>query len=468
MGTLYRPSYTEFRLGDGSSRLPDGARVTKATPGAVKKSGKSAMWWGRYTDENGTEQQVKLSADKKVARAMLTQLENTANLKRAGVPIPEAPPDPLEEHAQRPLAAHLDDFRRALIAEGDTPQHARRTVNQAQVVLDGLGVADLRGLAALSVDAVADWLTDQRLDRPLPELPLQAEEYTIAETSLLTGYTRNAVRNIARRLGLPVHKRGQRVAVPLGTVEGLRQHAARGWSVATSNHHRGALKHFCRWLADRRRQRLPADPLVGLAWTPPGGDVRVQRRTLAAPQFHHLLVVTESRAGTLMGLSGPERALLYLAAARTGLRAGELRSLTPQSVDADFLFVTARRRATKNSKDAVQPLPADLARRLRAHLPTRAPGEPLWGGVWHQRAADMLLSDLEAAGIPFALDGLRYDFHALRAQYVTDLVRAGNNPADVQKLARHGDVRLTLETYTKVRAESLREAVGRLPSLDGG
>jgi len=51
------------------------------------------------------------------------------------------------------------------------------------------------------------------------------------------------------------------------------------------------------------------------------------------------------------------------------------------------------------------------------------------------------------------------DFHALRAAYVTGLVRSGVDAATAQKLARHSDVRLTLQTYTSTTKADLRKAL---------
>ncbi len=55
---------------------------------------------------------------------------------------------------------------------------------------------------------------------------------------------------------------------------------------------------------------------------------------------------------------GPERALLYRVAAETGLRAGELRSLTARSfaLAGDAPTVTVAAAYSKNRREAVLPL----------------------------------------------------------------------------------------------------------------
>jgi integrase/recombinase XerD len=75
----------------------------------------------------------------------------------------------------------------------------------------------------------------------------------------------------------------------------------------------------------------------------------------------------------------------------------------------------------------------------------------------------MLRIDLKAAGIPYeTADGI-FDFHALRAMYVTDLVATGADPKTVQKLARHSTITLTMELYAKLDKGAVAKAVNRLP-----
>src|SRR2546421_12476457 len=80
----------------------------------------------------------------------------------------------------------------------------------------------------------------------------------------------------------------------------------------------------------------------------------------------------------------------------------------------------------------------------------------------------MLRIDLGAAGIPFAdADGKVCDFHALRHSYITLLERSGVSPKLAQELARHSDIRLTMNVYTHTRLHDLAGAVEGLPALLG-
>src|SRR5262249_5248784 len=169
--------------------------------------------------------------------------------------------------------------------------------------------------------------------------------------------------------------------------------------------------------------------------------------------------------------NGRDRHFLYLCAMGTGFRAGELASLQPESfaLDAEPPSVVCRAGYTKNGKTATQPLPAEIAEALRGYLADRPVGQPVWPGSWHERGADMLRDDLEAAGIPYVVEGpdgpLHADFHALRHSYVALLDRAGLTLKQAMQLARHSDPKLTMAVYGRAALHDLGAAVDRLPGL---
>jgi hypothetical protein len=77
-----------------------------------------------------------------------------------------------------------------------------------------------------------------------------------------------------------------------------------------------------------------------------------------------------------------------------------------------------------------------VAAALRVYLESKPAGKPVWPGTWVEKAARMLRTDLEAAGVPYVdqtADGpLFADFHALRHTYITLLGRAGVSPKVAQ------------------------------------
>jgi len=55
------------------------------------------------------------------------------------------------------------------------------------------------------------------------------------------------------------------------------------------------------------------------------------------------------------------------------------------------------------------------------------------------------------------------DFNALRHTFITNLVRAKVDPKTAQTLARHSDIRLTMEVYTHINQQEKSAAINSLP-----
>ena len=57
------------------------------------------------------------------------------------------------------------------------------------------------------------------------------------------------------------------------------------------------------------------------------------------------------------------------------------------------------------------------------------------------------------------------DFHSLRHTFVTNLCKADISPKTAQTLARHSDIRLTMNVYTHVDEKEQAAAIERLPGV---
>ncbi len=243
---------------------------------------------------------------------------------------------------------------------------------------------------------------------------------------------------------------------------------AKGRSVQTVNDWLQAVKQFVRWLIEN--DRLDRNPFVALKAGNADADPRHNRRALTADEAAKLLAAAR-RGPTVRGLTGEDRYHLYLTALLTGFRAKELASLTPAAfaLDADPPTAYLRASATKNGKPAEQPLPPELVAALRVFLAGKPADAPLWPSRWHDRPADLLKRDLDAAGIAYATDGRDgpeyLDFHSLRVSFITSLARAGVSPTVAKELARHADVNLTLGTYTRLTLHERHAAIDALPTL---
>jgi len=58
--------------------------------------------------------------------------------------------------------------------------------------------------------------------------------------------------------------------------------------------------------------------------------------------------------------------------------------------------------------------------------------------------------------------GLYADFHSNRHTFITNLCRADISPKTAQTLARHSDIRLTMDVYTHVDREEQIDAIRKL------
>lgn len=239
-----------------------------------------------------------------------------------------------------------------------------------------------------------------------------------------------------------------------------------GLSYRTINADLIAMRSFCRWLITRKR--MHQDPTQGLERLNVAEDRRRERRPLTDEESRKLIETTQQSERKFHGLSGEDRAVMYLLAQRTGLRRNELNSLSPQSFDlaGEPPTVTVQAGYSKRRRVDILPLTEEVAEAVRACLETKSPTEKLWPGGWWRRSSDMLKLDLKAAGIePVDAAGRVIDFHGQRTTFITGLARAGVAPAMAQKLARHSDVNLTLNTYTHLSVAEMASAVGKLPDL---
>jgi Phage integrase family len=130
-------------------------------------------------------------------------------------------------------------------------------------------------------------------------------------------------------------------------------------------------------------------------------------------------------------------------------------------LDADQPFVNVRPSTTKNHKQAVIALHADVVEELR-RLPL-LPGKVFAHGL---PKMETFKRDLRRAGIEFIdAKGRRADFHSLRHTLGTNLALAGTAPRVAMEAMRHSDIRLTTKTYTDTGLLPVSDAVAKLPSF---
>ena len=332
--------------------------------------------------------------------------------------------DEYADHRKRPVAELLTEYQQHILDKGATEKEARQAARRCELTFKGCGFVLLCDLDKTTVER---WLADRR--------------------------------GLAKTHG--------------------------GFGPATSNHYRKSLVAFGNWLVKARRAQ--ENPFRHIPKVNADVDVRHDRRPLTVEEFSRL--IEAARLGKLFrGLLGPDRAMLYIVAGMTGLRASELASLAPSSftLDADTPVVVVEAAYSKHRRRDEVPLHADLVSQLRSWLTGKQDGIPLWPGNWakHTAAVDLIKRDLEearTAWIGEALtqeekkkrdmsdfllyrdrDGRVADFHSLRHRFVTELVRAGVSPKDAKELARHSTITLTMDHYSHVSIRDTTGAVARL------
>ncbi len=409
----------------------------------------SKKWYGEYRDADGTLQCDPLSTDKTAAGQMLAELVRKVELRKANIC------DPFEAHRKRPLTEHAEEFRRYLAAEGNCPEHFTRTHARIVTIIEGCRFTFIDDLCP---EKVVAFLHGLRRDPPRPALPPGQEWFTPAElVAALNGERPGQLARLLRREGLQVAGNGKSRRYPRATVEALQDRVCRGIGISTSNGYLTAIKSFARWLVSPA-ERTDRDRLASLSRLNPDVDRRHERRALPEDELRALLVAVGQSEGQFLGLAGRDRLMIYATAMTTGYRASELASLWPGSfeLDTDSPAVTVKAGYSKNRRTSIQPLPGDVAESLRTYLDGKPAQLPLWPGAWHKDAAEMLRLDLAAAGIPYRDGaGCVADFHALRHSYITLLERSGASPKLAQELARHSDIRLTMNVYTHARLHDL-------------
>jgi integrase len=373
-------------------------------------------WIIAYTSDDGRRvERSSRTVDHRVAERIGNELEARVAERRAGLVDPRA--EHFAAQARRPLAEHVGEFIGILTAGGRSPQHVSETMRSIERIHEAMAAQRIGDLTASRVQEAVARLrveplppTKPRKGDGLPERPL----------------TRSA-----------------------RTVNKLLQ----------------AETAFVRWLV--RDGRLPSDPLLAVSRLNVQVDRKRRRRELTNEEIGKLLEAAEN-GPEYRGLSGSDRAMLYRLALGTGFRASELASLTPAqfALEGEAPTVSVEACYSKHRKEDVQPIREDLAAALRPWLAKRFRGAPVFATArLEEKTAAMLRFDLERAEVAVAdSDGRVADFHALRATFISAVVRSGATVKEAQALARHATPDLTFRVYAHVQRHDLSRVLANMPA----
>jgi integrase/recombinase XerD len=387
----------------------------------------TARWWIRgkcYEKSLGTR-------DKQVAQQIAADLIRKSELRAAGLL------DPFEQHRERLIEDHVQDFEVTLRGRGVTAQYVH---DRMHCLRECLAATDVRRIADLDLANTSRWLLSLRdPPRSLAARGVNGFVRAILQFAIWLVRTRRA---------------------PWNPLEGL----------STLNEEE-----------DRRRVRRALTPeeaarLIEAARTRPLDEATAQRVRAGVRPKERL---------RLLAL-GEARALLYTLALGTGLRRGELQRLRWADLDLERGLVTVTAASAKSRVEQAVELHPCLVEALRAARPAVPdPAAPVIPSsvfpTMRSFHADLVDAGLARevripldrptkSGVTFKrrwdtrdATGRIVDFHALRTTFITWLSMTGAHPRTAQALARHSSLDLTMRVYTDVRRLDLRAAVERLP-----
>jgi integrase len=206
-------------------------------------------------------------------------------------------------------------------------------------------------------------------------------------------------------------------------------------------------------------------------------DEAVERARVVLKENPNLVIELER--------TGRERALVYKTLVLTGLRKGELASVTAGQIEfsCPVAYAILNPADEKNRQGSKIPLRADLAAELsswieerledfrseardnRKPIPARLPAStPLFNVP--SGLTRILDRDLAVAGIPKRDERNRVvDVHALRVTFGTHLCAAGVPLRTAQAALRHSKPELTANIYTDPKLLDVAGAIESLPTL---
>jgi integrase len=458
VGTVFKKTFTKplpagaetfVRKGERFARWKDRKGKTRTAPlttggdGSERITLESRFYVAKYRDGAGV---VRVEAtgcrDEQAARQVLADLERQAELIRAGVmTTAEAATG---EHSGRPIAGHFDAYLTHLEAAGSSAKHRYEVRRQLDQI-----AADCRfgRLADLDAGAVERWLIRR-----------------VAEG--MSGRTRNTYLAAATAFANWCVEENRLTVNPFARIARANEDA------------------------DRRRIRRALDEAeLGMLL-----DAACRRPLLDAMTIRHgkrkgqAVARLNDAVRERLDLLGRERALVYKTFLLTGLRRGELASVTVGQLHLDgpvaFLSLDAGDEKSGEGNDLAlrEDLAADLggwladklrrlqeeARQARDPIPARLPADTLLFTV-PVELVKILNRDLRLAGIPKRDDrGRTLDVHALRHTFGTHLSKSGVTPRTAQAAMRHSTIDLTMNVYTDPKLLDVGAALDALPALPLG
>ena len=416
------------------------ARVTTGEGGQDRIVFESGKYFAKYRDGSDVVRTVATGCrDEDAARSFLGDLERRAELVKSGVIT--SGEETVGIHGRRAISEHVKEYLEHQTAKGTTEGHRENTRRFLERITHDCSFGLLTNL---DCEKLERWMTHRQKEN-------------------MSARTRNAYRDAAVACGSWLVGSGRMLHNPFAKAPRADQKS------------------------DPRRQRRAMTEgelikVLDVARRRPMQEARTVRRGKRKGEAYANL--RDETKASLERL-GWERALIYKTLILTGLRKGELDSLTVGQtfLDESLPYVELNAADEKNRQGSSIMLRDDLAADLRGWLAAelvRLQAEAIRNGdpIPARLPADMPLfnvpsgllrildRDLKAAGIAKRDErGRTLDVHALRTTFGTLLSKGGVAPRTAQAAMRHSDIRLTMQTYTDPKLLDVRGALDSLPTL---
>lgn len=409
----------------------------------------SATYSAKFRTADGRVMDVTTGCrDKSAAHAKLAEMVRQEELVRGGVlSAAEMRASRASDHA---IATHFTAYLTHLKSKGDSQRHISSTKRSAECLIQD---CQWERLIDIDTDAIETWLVNREAEGMGART---RNSYVLA----LNGFCqwclkskRLAVNPVAaiRRANERSDRRRTRRALSVEEMERLL-YVARVRPLAEKG----------RATISRPSDEMPANRRSRATWTkaPLTFDGLDEATRRAKASLNAALVAKLEREGW-------ERSLVYRMALFTGLRRGELASLTMCSLNLACGFVTVDAASEKARRGATIPLHGELLEELKQWVEAERPKQDDKLFCVPDKLIKRLDKDLALAGIPKKDDrGRTLDVHALRHSFGTMLSTSGVAPRIAQAAMRHSSIELTMQLYTDPRLLDVAGAMSQLPSLN--
>ncbi len=252
--------------------------------------------------------------------------------------------------------------------------------------------------------------------------------------------------------------------------------------IQTKNNHIAGVKAFANWMVND--DRADSSPVAGRKLTKMRITDAAKWRAPSINELRRIITAAANGSDYRWGggrgrnihqprcITGEERALLYMLASVSGLRASELAALTRGDFQLDTLpyCVELAGMFTKNDRAATVPLTDATANRLRHYFAYRlgVEDEPVFAipmsKTGKPQVSRMIQRDAKAAGVDYETKEGILNFHSLRHGFVSGLFAAGASSATVRDLSRHSSLSVT-DRYAHTDDTDKQAAIAAMPDL---